>query len=593
MDTGIALHLLDYGIIIIYFLVTLIIGYYCSRNENTATDYLLGGRNLPWISVAVSVVMSLLSTFSLVMIPGEVYNHGLTLFITQPLYHLVAIATFCIFVRFYFILKSFTPFEYLEKRYDSKLRLLVAVVYTYGRVFYLGMVLFATSTIFEGAAGWPAWLTIIIVGVVGTIYTVMGGMKAVVWTDMLQFITLVGGVAIVILVLCMRIDGGASNAVAYAFEHGHGLSEFWKTSFYQINPYARLTLWVMLLGAILGPIYESAADQVTIQRLLSVKNYKASLKARITATLITIPMTCILWFIGLAIFTYYSLNPDSRITSGDSAFFVFISTQLPPPIPGLIMAAMLAAVMSTLDSVINSLSTIWLKEFHQKYFEPEMKEAKQVKVSRYATGFFGIIGTMLGLLVVYTSNWLGQSIVEAGVIFSIFGSIITPMFLFAVLSRRVNSNLMWRLAGFLWGLNTGCVLWYTITKRITKEWKVGDPLGLAGRLPLSWIIVPLIITLILGVGLYYLRRRRNLAYYIVRLACFFTAGSTFAMAIWYVCSNVMEQGRPLELSFQWVGFPVVISYLLIGSISLFFSKPQAKEKYDKLTLFTLNKQEEI
>ena len=110
------------------------------------------------------------------------------------------------------------------------------------------------------------------------------------------------------------------------------------------------------------------------------------------------------FYIGVVVlrirdFAYYSQNPDPRVTSGDTAFFVFVSTKLPAPIPGLIMAAMLAAVMSTLDSGINSLSAIWLKEYHEKYINRKMTDRQQVKVSRISTTLFGVFAIVIGLIV--------------------------------------------------------------------------------------------------------------------------------------------------------------------------------------------------
>ena len=214
---------MDYAIIGAYLIAVLWIGFYFSKGENTSENYLLGGRNMPFLAIGISCMMSLLSSKSLVMVPGEIYNNGLTLFILTPLVLLpLSIPCYLLFTKFYFKLGSYTPYEYLEYRYDSTVRVVVAVSAFYGRVLYVGMVLYATSKIFEGAYGWPAWVTIALVGVFGVIYTVMGGMKAVVWTDVLQFFVLFGGFVIIVAVLCCNISGGAWEAVSCAFREGHG-----------------------------------------------------------------------------------------------------------------------------------------------------------------------------------------------------------------------------------------------------------------------------------------------------------------------------------------------------------------------------------
>jgi SSS family transporter len=589
---GIKLTFWDYGAMLLYLVAVVLIGLWFSRNEKNSEDYLLGGRQLPWAAVGISCLMSLLSTYSLVMVPGEIFNHGLSLWVFGLLAPFLTILAFTVFVRFYFKLNSFTPFEYLEYRYDKRIRLLIAVLYTYARLVYLAMVLFATSKVFEGGAGWPAWITITVVGIIGILYTVMGGMKAVVWTDVMQFFVLVGGVGLAVIVLCYKIDGGFLGSITYAFEHGRGLNRFTEPDFYLCNPYVRLSFWLILLERIVGPFSMTASDQITIQRLLSTSSYKNAFKAQVTASFLSLPFTLILWFIGLAIFTFYSLHPESGVTRGDTAFFTFVATQLPPPIPGMILAAMLAAVMSTLDSGINSMAAIWLKEFHQKYLEPNMTDTRQVKVSRWATAIVGIIAVSIGLLISCSSEWLGQTVVEAATIFYAFDAIVFPAFLYAVLSKRANSTLIWITAAILWGLKCGTLTWYTVTKKIAQVWKPGEPMGLGGPISLWWIAIPLALCAALGI-LWLIKRKQAGNNSVIYLGLsLFPAGYAIATGLWFIASHYLVTDKPLTLSFQWVGFPVIIAYLLIGLIGLRLSKVQPANKYKGLILFDNDSEQE-
>ncbi len=584
----VGLHWLDYTAMILYMLAVVWLGIKFSKNENTSEDYLLGGRNLPWVAVGISCLMSLLSTYSMVMVPGEIYNHGLSLWSLDLLQPIMQIIAFSIFVRFYFKLRSFTPFEYLERRYDKRVRLLVSALYSYSRMVYLAMVLFATSKVFEGAAGWPAWQTILIVGVIGIFYTVLGGMRAVVWTDVLQFFVLAGGVGVAIVVLCMKVKGGFLGAITYAFEHGHGLSRYSDPNFFLCNPYVRLSFWLILLGQILYPLKTASSDQITIQRLLSTNSYKSAFKAQMTSAFLTAPFSMVLWFIGLGIFSYYSQNPDPTVKSGDVAFFRFVATQLPTPIPGLIMAAMLAAVMSTLDSGMNSLAAVWLKEFHQPYIDKELSERKQVTISRYATFAIGATAVLVGILISLSSEELGQSVVEAATIFAGLDVIIFPAFLFAVLSRRANTTMIWILAALLWGLQGGTVLWYGLSTYSAKRWYEGAPLGWAGPISIKWVLIPLAIFAVLFVVWLVVRLKTKKAHNELLGISMFPFGWSIAMGLWYYYSNNTPTTKPLALSFQWVGLPTIIVALVGGAICLAFSKPQPKEKYWGLTLSTYN-----
>jgi Na+/proline symporter len=296
----------------------------------------------------------------------------------------------------------------------------------------------------------------------------------------------------------------------------------------------------------------------------------------------------ILWFLGFAIFTYYSQNPDPRVTSGDTAFFIFVATKLPPPIPGLIMAAMLAAVMSTLDSGINSLSAIWLKEYHEKYINRKMTDLEQVRVSRLSTALFGIFAIVIGLIVACSSEWLGQSVVEAATIFHVFEVIVFPAFLFAVLSKRANSTLIWILAAFLWGMKAGMLTWYTLSKRAGQVWKDTFELGFGGPVNIYWVLIPVIISAVLFILWRYVKLKTGRKSLLYLGFAIFPLGYGIAMILWYIFSNTTAATKPLELSFQWVGFPVTVALFLVGFIGLKMSKVQPLEKYQGLTLGTMH-----
>jgi Na+/proline symporter len=336
----------------------------------------------------------------------------------------------------------------------------------------------------------------------------------------------------------------------------------------------------------MAPLKTAASDQITIQRLLSTSSYKSAFKAQLTSSILTIPFMMVLWFIGMGIFTYYSQNPSPLVTSGDTAFFTFVATKLPTPVPGLIMAAMLAAVMSTLDSGMNSLSAIWLKEFHQPYINNDLDGKAQVKVSRYATVVTGIFAVSVAIFIAKSSDALGQSVVEAATILNGFDVIVFPAFLFAVISVRANKVMIWILASLLWGIKFGQMTWYTVTAYIAKSWVEGQPLGLGGPISFSWVITPLLIFAVLFIiwGAMHIKTKK------LCLPLLGTAmaplGYAIGVAIWYFYSNNTEMTKPEVLSFQWVSLPAIISFVVLGTILLMFSKKQPENKYMGLTLGT-------
>lgn len=579
----------DYVVMIGYLLALVVIGMLCSGRKKDTKDFLLGGGKMPWFALGISCLMAALSAFSLVMIPGEIYNHGLSYFVFSLITPLFTLVTCRIFMKFYFKLGSFTPFEYLEYRYDSSVRCLIAGLTIYLRMIYLGMVLFSTSKVFEGAAGWSPWFSIPLVGVIALIFSSTGGLKTVVWTDVMQFIVLVGGLFCILGFLFYKIDGGLVEGIACAFRNGHGLSEFANPEFYMLDPYTRLSVWLLLLGFLMAPISTMASDQMTVQRLLASGSYEKAQKTQLSNTLLTIPTIIILWIIGLCVFTYFHQNPEFKPASGDTALFNFISMQMPHPLPGLVLAGMLAAVISTLNAVFNSLATIYCKEFHIRYFNKALDESGQVRLSRIATVTIGLLAVGLGLVVSTTADVLRQSVIEASTIFNAFEAIVIPAFVFAVLSKRASTVLVWFTAGIIWGVKLMMIGWFSGSHYVMKTFKPNmnmDP-SWAGAQGVDIIIIPLICAVVLCVVFIALKMFAPGKRHLLMLTLASTAvGFTIGGVIWYwISNNMLAPGEGKALSFTWLGLPSILSYVVIGIVWLNFGPVQKKEKYQGLTMF--------
>ncbi len=421
---------------------------------------------------------------------------------------------------------------------------------------------------------------------IGVFYTVLGGMKAVVWTDVLQFFMLGGGLIVTVVVLCMSIDGGAVAAVRVALEQGHGTPQFADPEFYSISPYVRLLFFVMLWNAITGPLTNACSDQINIQRLLSTRDWKAGFKAQITSTILGFLSMQMIYFIGFAIFTYYYQNPDPALErlGGNAAFFRFISTKLPTPLPGIFMAAMLAAIMSTLDSGINSMATVWLKEFHVRFINDKLTDAQEVTVSRWATLIIGVFGISLGLAVNFSGRWLSQSVAEVGTIFYVLGAATLPAFLFAVLTPRANSTLIWAYTFFSVGEAIGKNCWYVLSRTAEQAWLRNPTLdfGWAGRLSAVYWIVPLVCGVVSCAPWLVRELRQSRWVKLLALLGMFWFGVAEATGIWYYFSQEIAD-VPLARSFAFY-LPVAF----IGAfIILWFCPKQPERKYRGLTLGTL------
>ena len=585
---------LDYLVIIIYFIVVLAIGLWCARGEKSTENYLLGGRKMPYVAVGIACIMALFSSITLVQVPGEIYNHGLTLFIlSSTVGAFLAIPAYLMFVRFYFRLGSFTPYEYLEYRYDATVRGIVAAAAFYGRLMYLAMVLYTTAKIFEGAYHWPAWFSILLVGVIGIIYTVKGGAKAVVWTDVMQFFVLFGSFIAIMIVLCCKIDGGAFEAVRRALADGHGCPQFTQAEFYSLSPYVRLLFWLMLIGIFVSALTSGCSDQISIQRYLSCKNWKDGFKAQIITTCLGFVTTLIMFFVGLAVYTYYAQNPEIKATirEGDHALFEFVSNNMPTPLPGLFIAGMLAAIMSTLSAGTNSMATIWLKEFHVKFINRNLDDAGQMRVSKLATLYIGIFMMVMAMGLVFSGKWLSQSVSEVGTIFGILGAAVLPAFLAAVLSPRANGALIWGYTAYSFGESLGWNTWYAMSRTSEQAYyaalEAGEKIGFgwAGKLEFKYLFYAISATVILMLPVVIFKKYRKTwkgkLHALVALAM---AGYMEGILVWYLYSNAMITDEPRARSFAF-GLPISLIGVLI---ILRFCPKQPREKWQGLTLSTIN-----
>ncbi len=583
-------NIIDYAIIVIYTVVVIGIGVFFAREKRDSETYLLGGRSMPAWAIGIACMMSLFSSVSIVMTPGEIYNYGMTYFLSSLIVPFLSIPCYMLFARFYFRLNCFTPYEYLEYRYDRTIRAVVATASFYTKVIYIGMVLYTSAKIFEGAFHWPPWFSILLVAFAGISCCFIGGSKAVVWTDVFQAVICFGGLLAVCGILCWKINGGFFGAIGVAVADGHGMPQFAQADFYTLSPYVRLLFWTMLYGSIANCLTNACSNQIAIQRYLSCKNWKEGLKSQLFSILSGLAFTFILFFIGLALYTYYKQNPSAEIgaLNGDIALFHFVRNHLPTPLTGLFIAAMLAAIMSTVSGATNSMAGVYLKEFHAKFFNTKLDSAGEFKVLRHATIWIGLFSVLLALALDFAGNWLKQSVAEVGTIFNLLGAIILPAFLCAVLSRRANAVLVWAATLFSIGEQVSFNVWYALSRADVQAY-AADPsrgFGWAGKLDFVYVWPWFVLALVFIMPWFFGKIRNKWYARLSSIIGITLLGAGAGMLIWYGFSNCLIEMSPMARSFSF-GLPVP---LLAALIALKFCPVQPVEKWQGLTLDTMDQE---
>jgi SSS family transporter len=388
-----AFTVLDYAVLILYFGMLVGMGVYFARRERTTEIFFLGGRRIPWWAVGLSIFGTSLSAITYLAIPAKAFATD-WVFILSNLGILV-IAPFV--VRYY--LPRFreapitTAYEYLETRFNLAIRIYGSLVFLCFQIGRLAIVLFLPALALSAATGLNIYACILVMGVLTSIYTVMGGIEAVIWTDVLQSIVLVTGALAVIAVVAWNVDGGFAGIVSTGWDAGkfHTFNWTWDAT--------TTAVWVCVFGNALSMAYPSTADQTVVQRYLSTSTEREAAKAVWTNALLTIPVSVLFFGIGTAIWVFYKAHPgllDPRLNV-DAIMPLFVAEQFPQGLSGLLIAGVFAAAMSSLDSSINSMATVVVNDYYRR-IRPAITDAHSLRVARGLTLLFGALGTGLALL---------------------------------------------------------------------------------------------------------------------------------------------------------------------------------------------------
>jgi SSS family transporter len=450
---------IDYAVMLIYLLLMVGLGYWVGRKQHNTEDFLLAGRHMIWWPVAISLFASLFSAISYIAMPGEAFNFGMTMYLGGIVTLLPLPIMLMVFLRLFYKLKLWTAYEYFEGRFNVKVRIIGSCTFLLMRGVYLGTVLYATGLLLKAAIGWPMWLSILIIGVIGTLYTVLGGMTAVIWTDVAQFFILLGGIIIVIVVVAVKVPGGVIGIWDQANALGHGFNIGKNSGFWDFDFSQRITIWVWLV-CFLPNCLSPAVDQVNLQRCLSCKSFKSAAMAICGSSIGMLPVTFLFYFSGLALLVYFKViykGPLPETLNGDTAFTFFAANILPAGLRGLLIAAILAAVMSTVDSTVNSLTAVSVKDIYERIMKPGQSEEHYLKVSKALTWWWGGISILFGFIIVGVFACRDIPLLEVSSIsIGLLGGLMLGLFALGLMTCRANS--FGAVSGLVFGLLFTCII---------------------------------------------------------------------------------------------------------------------------------------
>lgn len=427
---------LNYVVLIGYLLILIVIGILVSKNQHTTSDYFKAGGRIPWWAAGISVFGTQLSAITFMAIPAKTFATDWTLFILLMTIIMVLPVIIYLFLPFFRRLNLTTAYEYLELRFNSTVRFLGGFLYVVLQIGRLGIVLLLPSLALSVVTGMSVEVCILIMGILSIFYTVLGGIEAVIWTDVVQVLVLLGGALICLVIMLLEVELSLPELVEFVKD-----SE--KTKLFDLSfDFTGTAFWVVLFGGISSNIVQYGSDQTVIQRYLTTKDERTAARGIRLGAWLVLPSALIFFSIGTALFLFYTNHPMDLppvIHSTDSIFPWYIVTQLPQGISGLLIAAVFAAAMSSLDSSMNSVATVVTTDFYAKLFPFRSSEGEhKLTFARIVTIIVGLAGTILALLMADTG--ISSLWDQFNMIIGLFAGGLGGIFLIGILSERSNGK---------------------------------------------------------------------------------------------------------------------------------------------------------
>lgn len=421
-------HPANLAVLIIYFVGVTIIGIVAGKNEKDTNDYFLGGRKMPWLAVFCSILATECSAVTFIGAPALSFRPGGNFAYLQlaigSLIGRIIIAT--IFLKPFYNYNVTTVYEYLRIRFGKLSQILGAVFFFVTRLLASGVRLYVASLAFHVVFGVPILGGLILTVGIAAIYTLFGGIKAVIWADVIQFSVFMGGA---IVALIMLYFGCGGSEVIMSISHQ---VDKWKFIDLSFNLTKEFTL---VGGIILGCIMTTASlgtDQTLTQRMLTCKQSHLAQKALIVTGIVDFPIVIIFLSIGVLLYVFYQVHPDPNIPKdADYIFPYYILTQLPPGVAGFLIAGIFSAAMG-MDSALNALSSSAVCDIYRPFIAKNKNEKHYLLVSRIMVFVFGVL--LIG--VAYLCKNLGQVLIMAFKITSYTYGGLLGVFLIGALTKR-------------------------------------------------------------------------------------------------------------------------------------------------------------
>ena len=494
------LHWIDLTILAAYLATLAGIGIYFAKRQRNLEDFFLARRGMSWLPIGLSLMAALNSGIDYVMQPAAVIKFGLVLLVGNLSWLLLYPYVFFITLPLFRQLNVYSAYEYLERRFNLAVRGLGAAIFMLWRIGWMATALYVPCLAISTIAGQESLLVpmIITLGSLVTFYTMMGGIRAVIWTDVTQFCIMFLGLTGTLAITWWSVPGGFQEIATEAWNVGaasaipstdSATGIFASLSEFFVTPVTAIGFFVAIMVARLGTY---TSDQVMVQRFQTARSIRDARRGFLITAISDVVWMTALSLIGVSLFAYFQHHPIPQIVqeNPDNIFPYFLGEVFPIGLTGLVIAAILAASLSSIDSALNSLTSVVTVDFYNRIYlnRPRLSESldedqqrRQVRLSRLFTLLLGALGTTLSCNVMR----LGSIFEIANKLINSFTGPLLGIFLLGMFTKRANS-----LGVFVGGFAGTAVALYTVH------------LSNLGRVSFLWpSTFGLLTTIIIGYGL--------------------------------------------------------------------------------------------
>ena len=453
------LPIVDVVVIVAYLLGTVAFGCWFVSRSRTPEGFTTAHGNVPSVVVGLSIFGTYVSSISFLALPGQAFMTNWNSFIpglTLPICVWIAARWF---VPFYRNCGNISAYSHFEARFGIWARIYATCCYMLTQVVRMGSILFLVALPFYHLLGWDIVTVIIVIGTLTMVYSMLGGIEGVIWTDAIQAVVLIAGAILCVIMIPLKMPEGPSQILRIAADNS-------KFSLGSVSPtLTESTVWVIFVYGIVMNLQNFGVDQNFVQRYLTSKSERNVKKSLWLGAMLYLPASAFFFLIGTSLFAFYTANPNllpqelwaniAQGKGGDGVFPYFIVHELPQGCTGLVLAAILAAAMSTVSTSINGCATLTLVDFYSRFFRPNASSREKMWVLYISSFCCGILGIGGALVMIHAKGILNSWWTLSG----IFSGGMLGLFLLGFLSRRATGT----AAG--WGISAGIlvIMWMSLS----------------------------------------------------------------------------------------------------------------------------------